>query len=108
MGHTQNALADKIAKELDLPRYKGRAFLDRILETIADDIVYTGRMELKGIGTFSVNERPAQTISHPATGQAIEVPEKKILRFRGSKAIRQRLNPDKAQGESVKKPIKRL
>jgi len=108
MGHTQNALADKIAKELDLPRYKGRAFLDRILETIADDIVYTGRMELKGIGTFSVTGRPEQVINHPVTGQAIEVPKKKILRFRGSKAIRQRLNPDKAQGKSaekVKKPL---
>ena len=95
MGHTQNALADKIAKELDLPRYKGRAFLDRILETIADDIVYTGRIELKGIGTFSTTERPQQTINHPVTGQTIQVPEKKILRFRSSKAIRQRLNPEK-------------
>jgi len=95
MGHTQNALADKISKELDLPRQKGRAFLDRILETIADDIVYTGRIELKGIGTFSVTERPEQVINHPVTGQAIQVKKKKILRFRGSKAIRQRLNPDK-------------
>lgn len=101
MGHTQNALADKIAKELDLPRQKGRKFLDRILETIADDIVYTGRIELKSIGTFSVTERPEQVINHPVTGQAIEVPEKKILRFRGSKAIRQRLNPDKTDRKTT-------
>lgn len=97
MGHTQNALADKISKELELSRQKGRKFLDRILETIADDIVYTGRIELKGIGTFTTTERPEQVINHPVTGQTIEVPEKKILRFRSSKTIRQRLNPDRPE-----------
>jgi nucleoid DNA-binding protein len=95
MGHTQNMLADTISKELGLEKPIGRKFLQKVLETISDDIVYTGRMELNGIGTFMVIQRHSQTINHPETGQPINVPKKKILTFRSSTVIRRRLNPPK-------------
>ena len=95
MGHTQNILADKIAKEMGLSKQTGRKFLQKVLKTVSDDIVYTGRMELNGIGTFSITERSGQTINHPETGQPINVPPKKILTFRSSSLIRRRLNPPK-------------
>ncbi len=94
MGHTQNAMSDKISKEVGISRQKGRNFLQKVLKMISDDIVYTGRIELKGIGVFEVDTRPPQTITHPVTGEIIQLPEKRILRFRSSRAIKKRLNPD--------------
>lgn len=97
-------LADTISKELGIKKPLGRKFLQKVLETISDDIVYTGRMELNGIGTFLVTQRPGQTINHPETGQEINVPKKKILTFRSSAVIRRRLNPPKsARKKSAKK-----
>jgi nucleoid DNA-binding protein len=95
MGHNQNILADKISKELGLSKQTGRKFLQKVLKTISNDIVYTGHMELNGIGTFSIIKRSSQTINHPETGQPINVPQKKILTFRSSTVIRRRLNPPK-------------
>ena len=93
MGHTQNAMSDKISKEVGISRQKGREFLRKVLQMISDDIIYTGRIELKGIGV-EVDKNPPQTITHPETGEIIHIPEKKILRFRSSKTIKNRLNPD--------------
>ncbi len=103
MGHTQNVLADKISKELGLSKQTGRKFLQKVLKTVSDDIVYTGHMELNGIGTFSITERSSQTINHPETGQPINVPPKKILTFRSSTVIRRRLNPPKPKKIKKKK-----
>lgn len=87
-------MSDKISKELGISRQKGREFLRKVLQMISDDIVHTGRLELKGIGVFEIDKNPPQTIKHPETGEIIHIPEKKILRFRSSKTIRNRLNPD--------------
>ena len=58
MGRTQKVIADTISKELELPQRVGRRFLQRVLDLVADDIVYTRRIELRGLGTFSVTIRP--------------------------------------------------
>jgi len=102
MGHTQNALANIISKEFKLPVRTGREILQKVLDIVADDIVYTGRMELNGIGTFSISKRPSETINHLHTGQPITIPGKKILTFRSSKTIRRRLNPPKETGKAKK------
>ena len=95
MGHTQKTIADKISKELGLPQRTGRKFLQRIIDIMADDIVFTGRSEIRGLGTFTVTEKPPVNTTHPATGNPITVPQKKILRYHSSIAIRRRLNPPK-------------
>lgn len=93
MGRTQKVLADTISHELELPIRTGRRFLQRVLDLVADDLVYTGRSELRGLGTFAVHTRPGRLIHHPGTGQTIQVPPKKTVRFRTSKAVSRRLNP---------------
>ena len=95
MGRTQKTIADTISKELDLPQKVGRLFLQKVIDLIGGDIVYTSHIEIRGLGTFSVTVRPPQNIVHPTTGQSISVPQKKILRFRASINLRRRLNPKK-------------
>ncbi|MBI2267027.1 MAG: HU family DNA-binding protein [Armatimonadetes bacterium] len=110
MGRTQQYLADTVSKELDLPLRIGRRFLKRIMDLVSDGIVYTGRMEIRGLGTFAVTTRPAHTITHPATGQPIPLPEKKTVHYRTSRSLRRRLNPPrpvrKAKPKGKRKPRK--
>ena len=95
MGHTEKTIADTISKELGLPERTGRQFLQRVIDIISDDIVFTGRSELRGLGSFTVKTRAATNTTHPVTGKPVNIPEKKILYFRSSFAIRRRLNPPK-------------
>lgn len=102
MGRNQHMLADTVSKELELPIRTGRRFLERILDLVADDLVYTARSELRGLGTFQAYVRPGRIINHPKTGEPIQVPPKKTIRFRTSRALLERLNPTKRAKSSYR------
>lgn len=95
MGRTKKVIADTISKELDLPLVTGRKFLQRVLDLISDDIVYTGRIELREFGVFTTATVPAHTTTHPVTGAPVQVRERKRARFRESAKLKSRLNPPK-------------
>lgn len=94
MGHLKRAMADTISDELGISKTIGRQFLNKVLDMIADDIVYTGEAKFKSFGKFHTTTRPPQTIKHPITGKTIHVPEKNIVQFKTSEVIKRRLNPE--------------
>ena len=65
-------------------------FFDEITERLAEG----GRVELRGFGTFSTREREARTGRNPRTGEAVEVPSKRVPYFKPGKEMRERLNPE--------------
>ena len=93
MGRQINVISDQLAEELGLPQRTCRRLIQRLLEEIQDDIVNTGRIEFRGLGTFSVTTKPAHNTEHPGTGQPVHIPAKKKVNYRSAKALRERLNP---------------
>lgn len=93
MGRQIHVISDQLAKELDLPQRTARRLIQRLLEEIQDDIVNTGRIEFRGLGTFSVVEKSGHATEHPGTGQPIYIQPKKRVEYRSAKALRERLNP---------------
>jgi len=93
MGRTKKVIADTISKELDLPLATGRQFLQRVLDLVSDDIVYTGRVELRDFGVFTTAVIPVHTTIHPSTGKPVKIPKRKLARFRASARLKKRLNP---------------
>ena len=49
-------------------------------------------MELRGFGAFSVQHRKERTGRNPRTGEAVQVEEKFIPRFKTGKELRIKLN----------------
>lgn len=107
MGRTQRVIADTVAQELNIPLRLGRRFLQRVIDIIADDIVYTGKVEIRGLGVFAITKRPAHKTKIPGTDNPVTIPEKKIAEFRASAAIRRRLNPSKSIASALKKKKRR-
>ncbi len=96
-------IADIISKELGLPQRTGRQFMQRVIDMLSDDIVFTGSSKLRGLGSFAVKTRAATTTTHPTTGNPVHIPEKKVLHFKTSLQIRRRLNPSKPGTEKTAK-----
>ena len=69
-------------------------FFDEIGERLAEG----GRVELRGFGAFSTRERDARIGRNPRTGEAVEVPAKRVPYFKAGKEIRQRLNGANGKG----------
>ncbi|MCA1747991.1 MAG: integration host factor subunit beta [Sphingomonadales bacterium] len=71
----------------DVERIVG-TFFDSITEQLARD----GRVELRGFGAFSTRRRQARTGRNPRTGEAVQVPAKRVPYFKPGKEMRERLN----------------
>ena len=65
-------------------------FFDQVSERLAEG----GRVELRGFGAFSTREREARTGRNPRTGEAVDVPAKRVPYFKAGKEMRHRLNDD--------------
>ena len=65
-------------------------FFDEIAARLASG----GRVELRGFGAFSTRERDARKGRNPRTGEAVDVPGKRVPYFKPGKEVRVRLNAD--------------
>ncbi len=65
-------------------------FFDEIGKRLAEG----GRVELRGFGAFSTRSREARTGRNPRTGEAVDVPAKRVPYFKPGKEMRERLNAD--------------
>jgi len=63
-------------------------FFDEIANRLAEG----GRVELRGFGAFSTRGRDARTGRNPRTGEAVDVPSKRVPYFKPGKEMRERLN----------------
>ena len=63
-----------------------------IINTVSNTISSGNRVELRGFGAFSVQHRKQRTGRNPRTGEAVNVEEKFIPRFKTGKELRLKLN----------------
>jgi len=106
MGKTEKELADAISRKLKLSVRTGREYLRLLLSMVRDDLHDTGRSELRGLGTFAVHVRPARDTFHPKTGEPVHIPERKAVRYRASKELKELINqppppPKKRRGRKA-------
>jgi len=70
--------------------------VERIVSTIFNEITnslaHGKRVELRGFGAFSVQHRKSRIGRNPRTGDAVNVEEKFIPRFKTGKELRVKLN----------------
>lgn len=72
---------EEVEKILDL-------FFNQIIQQLSED----GRVELRGFGAFSTRERASRKGRNPRTGEAVDVPSKRVPYFKPGKEMRERLN----------------
>ncbi|MBR0118092.1 MAG: HU family DNA-binding protein [Prevotella sp.] len=75
-------LIDKIAEKSNLTKVDAKKALDATVEAIKEALVAGDKVALIGFGTFSVNTRAARKGINPRDKVAIEIPEKKVAKFK--------------------------
>lgn len=81
----RNELIAKIAEAEGIPRKAVGAVLDAFVAEVRKVGEEAGKLRLVGLGTFEGVDRPARTARNPATGESVEVPARRVLRFKPSK-----------------------
>lgn len=84
---TKAELIDAIASQSGLTKADSQKALDATLKAIADMLKEGGNLQLVGFGTFSVEERAAREGRNPATGEKMQIPAKKVAKWKPSKSL---------------------
>lgn len=90
-------LATAVADKLDVPAGTVHRVLDAALALLVDELLQAGRLEWRGLGTFTVRTYPPRQIHNPTTGKTIELPARSSVAFKPSTQIRFRLKPPSAR-----------
>lgn len=77
-------LVNEIAAKAGLNKANAKAALDATLESIAQALANDDKVALLGFGTFSVQHKDARTGINPRTKEKIEIPARKVVKFKGS------------------------
>ena len=78
-----------VAKHPALPAHGVETAVNLVLDSITAELVRDGRVEIRGFGSFSARHRRARHGRNPKTGQAIDVPPKRVPFFiRGQELAR--------------------
>jgi DNA-binding protein HU-beta len=79
-------LVGKMADSAGITKSAAERALVGALDSITEALESGDSVTLVGFGTFSVTKRKARDGRNPATGKAIKIPAKKVVKFKpGSK-----------------------
>ncbi len=70
-------------------------FFEIILVEIRNALQRGERVELRGFGTWSPNLQKARISRNPKTGEKVNTPEKKTIKFKMSKDLFNKINNEK-------------
>ncbi len=85
-------LISAIAEGAGLSKADAKKALDVALDTIANAMKTGDKVTLIGFGTFAVTERPAREGINPATKAKIQIPAKKVIKFKAGSELADALN----------------
>jgi DNA-binding protein HU-beta len=80
MNKTQ--LIDAMAADAGLSKADAKRALEAFVNATSGALKGGDKVALVGFGSFSVNERSARTGRNPQTGATINIPAKKVVKFK--------------------------
>jgi integration host factor subunit beta len=90
---TRSELVDLLAEQFPqlLPKDVELA-VKTLLDTMTGSLSKGKRIELRGVGSFVLHQRPARVGRNPKSGEQVLIPEKKVPHFKPGKELRERVD----------------
>lgn len=80
-------LVEIVAQDCNLSKAAAEQVLSSVLGAITNAVATGGKVTLIGFGTFSVSERAAREGRNPKTGETIQIPAGKVVKFKAGKTL---------------------
>lgn len=92
---TQSAIMKELADATETNNKVAKQFINTFAEMAVRETKKNGMFVIPGIGRLVRVDRKARTGRNPATGEAIKIPAKKVVKFRVAKAVKDAIVPPK-------------
>jgi DNA-binding protein HU-beta len=94
---TQTQIVQTLADSCEISKKVAKSLLDSLAQTAVAEVKKNGLFVIPGIGRLVRVERKARMGRNPATGAAIKIAAKKVVKFRIAKAAKDAIVPPKAK-----------
>ena len=85
-------LIGKVASGVWLSKTDAAKSVDSVFSNITSSLKSGNEVRIVGFGTFLITNRAATTGRNPRTGESIQIPAKKVPKFRAGKALKSSVN----------------
>lgn len=90
---TKSVLIERISEKMEgLSKKQTEVVIETIFESIKETLSKGGKVEIRGFGNFRLRNRNARRARNPKTGDAVDVPPKKVPYFKVGKELREMVN----------------
>ncbi len=89
---TRMDIANAIVREVGLSRQDSAAFVDTILDKVADALVDGQSVKLSSFGAFHVRDKNERIGRNPKTGEEVPISARRVVVFKASQVLKDRVN----------------
>ncbi len=89
---TKKELVARIAEQTGQTKVVTKDVIQRFLNEIIAELEKGNRLEFREFGVFQIKERPARKAQNPRTLEKVDVPEKRVVKFKVGRLMRERVS----------------
>ena len=97
---TRADLTEAVYQEVGLSRNESAEFVEAILKEIASTLTKGELVKLSSFGSFSVRQKGMRVGRNPKTGEEVPILPRKVLVFRPSHVLKDRINAALVVGDN--------
>ena len=94
---TKKELIGRIAENTQTKQIIVKAIIHSFLDEIVSELVKDNRLEFRDFGVFVTRTRSARNGQNPKTLEPVQIPAKRMVRFKTGRLMKQRLNGQRAR-----------
>jgi len=92
---TLRQIGAALSEAHDIPKKQAAAVLEDLVTMITKHLKKGDKIRIGGLGVLQVRKRPARMGRNPATGEAIKIPAKTVVKARIAKQLKDTVLPKK-------------
>jgi integration host factor subunit alpha len=84
-------LSEAVFREVGLSRNESAELVENVLTFMSDALVAGEQVKISSFGTFSIRDKAARVGRNPKTGQEVPINPRRVLTFRPSHMMKDRV-----------------
>ncbi len=89
---TRADLAEAVYQEVGLSRNESAQLVESVLDEICDALIKDEMVKISSFGSFTVRQKGERVGRNPKTGEEVPILPRKVLIFRASNVLKERIN----------------
>jgi integration host factor subunit alpha len=99
---TRADLAEAVVDQIGLPRNESQDLVETILGEISTSLARGEQVKLSSFGSFGIRQKGERVGRNPKTGKEVPITPRRVLVFRPSNIMKDRINSGLGRAESRK------